>query len=181
MRIRPAEAADAAALATIHVRSWQAAYAGRLPQDFLDGLEPTRRQPVWERSLAEMSWPRRGILVADVDGAVAGFADLRPTRDEDEDPGTVAELVSIYLAPHAWGAGIGRELMAAVLDTAARAGFRHITLWVLDTNDRARRFYDAAGWRPDGTAKQDTIGGARITEIRYRRALDRPRRAGVRT
>ncbi|MER6578988.1 hypothetical protein [Nonomuraea sp. NPDC001023] len=52
MRIRKATPADAQAIAEIHVRSWQAAYRGLLPQDHLDGLDPAARRPGWERLLA---------------------------------------------------------------------------------------------------------------------------------
>ena len=51
-------------------------------------------------------------------------------------------------------------------------GYHSATLWVLVTNDRARRFYEAAGWSRDGAEKTERIGGAAsITEVRYRRPL----------
>ncbi len=40
--IRAAEPADAAALGRVHVRAWQAAYPGVMPDDFLDGLDPVQ-------------------------------------------------------------------------------------------------------------------------------------------
>jgi RimJ/RimL family protein N-acetyltransferase len=45
---------------------------------------------------------------------------------------------------------------------------------VLRTNARARRFYEKAGWAPDGTTKTDTIGDGTVelVEVRYRRTLD---------
>jgi hypothetical protein len=46
-----------------------------------------------------------------------------------------------------------------------------VTLWVLDGNDRARRFYEAAGWTAGGTTKTDVIGQTPVREIRYRRHL----------
>jgi GNAT superfamily N-acetyltransferase len=175
MRIRQAELADGKAIAAIHVRSWQAAYQGLIPQHYLDGLNPSQRQPVWKRLLAETSWPRKGILVAEVDGSVAGFAGLGPTRDQDEDPATIAEITAIYLAPGVWGAGIGSRLMTTALETFAQAGYEQATLWVLDTNVRARRFYETKGWHSDGSVKQDEARGFAVTEIRYRRAVNCPR------
>jgi ribosomal protein S18 acetylase RimI-like enzyme len=61
--------------------------------------------------------------------------------------------------------------MSAALAELARGGYQHATLWVLDTNARARRFYDAAGFRPDGAEKTDDSRGFPVTEIRYRRSL----------
>jgi GNAT superfamily N-acetyltransferase len=171
MRVRQADAADAAAIANIHVRGWQAAYRGQVPQAFLDGMDPGRRQRLWDQSLAETSWPRTGTLVAEIDGAVAGFANLAPTRDPDEDPATVAEIIAIYVSPDGWGAGVGKGLMAEALATFRRAGYHQATLWVLEGNTRARRFYEATGWQDDRNAKQETIGGASLTAIRYRLPL----------
>src|SRR5215468_9837906 len=79
--------------------------------------------------------------------------------------------MSIYVHPDAWGQGWGRQLMAATVTGLADAGFGRAVLWVLDSNQRARRFYRAAGWSPDGAARPDTIGGAEVSEVRYRRSL----------
>jgi len=78
---------------------------------------------------------------------------------------------AIYALPGAWGTGAGRRLMAAVLDALPGEGFGQVTLWVLDSNARARRFYERAGFAPDGARKTEQYAGATITEARYRRAL----------
>ena len=170
VEIRPARTGDAPALALVHVRSWQGAYRGLLPQEFLDGLDPAQRAGFWERVLAAAG-ARSGVVVADAGESLAGFAGFGPARDEDADPGQTGELWAIYLHPDAWGQGWGRQLMAAAVTGMADAGFSQAVLWVLDSNERARRFYQAAGWSPDGAAKGDTIGGAQVTEVRYRRSL----------
>jgi RimJ/RimL family protein N-acetyltransferase len=53
------------------------------------------------------------------------------------------------------------------------AGYRELTLWVLERNSRARRFYEAAGLRPDGAAKQEMhpVVPVLLEEVRYRRSL----------
>jgi hypothetical protein len=61
--------------------------------------------------------------------------------------------------------------MAAAAGELAAAGFASATLWVLDSNARARRFYELAGWTADGSSKQADVAGATVTEVRYRRAL----------
>lgn len=142
-----------------------------MPQDYLDGLDVGQRRPGWERLLANNEWPRSGTFVAAGDKGVVGFATWCPTRDDDGDPTTVGEVAAIYLLPDAWGAGIGRRLIATSLDTLVEAGYRQATLWVLATNDRARRFYRAGGWLPDGAVKEETLNGVPLTEVRYRRAL----------
>ena len=173
MSIRPAQASDARAIATVHVRSWQSAYRGLLPQDYLDGLDPAARTARSERALAEMDWPRRGVLVAEDAGQVVGFAGFCPSRDADLDPRAVGEISTIYLLPGAWGQGHGRALMDAALATLGQATYAGAALWVLDTNERARRFYEAGGWHPDGTIKQEPWpdAGFTLSEVRYRHPL----------
>jgi GNAT superfamily N-acetyltransferase len=152
----------------VHVVSWQGAYRGLLPDALLDALDVARRRAGWTRVLAAAD-ERRFTLVAE-EGGVVGLADVVPSRDPGADERT-AEVTSIYALPEAWGTGAGRELMAAATAAARDAGYRAVTLWVLDTNERARRFYDRAGFRPDGAEKTDVLGGAAVTEVRYRREL----------
>ena len=169
--IRAAGVADAARIAGVHVRSWQGAYRGLLPQSYLDGLDPAQRVGQWERSLAEGSTGRAGVLVADAGGALLGFASYAPSHDRDADPGRVGEIGAIYLLPSAWGNGVGRRLMDATLVCMAEAEFIQVTLWVLDSNVRARQFYAAGGWSADGAQKLDESRGFPITQVRYRRSL----------
>jgi GNAT superfamily N-acetyltransferase len=170
VEIRPARVDDAAQIADLHVRSWQAAYRGLIPQDYLDALDPAARVDPRRRSLQELDLPRSGTLVAVEDGRVVGFTHIGPTRDEDESD-TTSEVRAIYTSPDVWGKGHGRGLMSAALGELALAGYRQATLWVLDSNVRARRFYEAAGFRPDGAVKVDESRGFPLTEVRYRRSL----------
>ena len=171
MRIRPATVDDVARIAAVHVLGWQRGYRGLLPGDVLDGLEPSQRVPRWRATVERAAWPRRGTLVAEQDGELLGFADLQPARDGDLDPVTVGEVTSFYVVPARWRSGVGRRLMASAVRTLADAGYREATLWVLDTNARAMGFYRATGWQPDGAVKDDIVGGAHITDLRYRRGL----------
>lgn len=171
MEIRVAHIDDADQIAEVHVRSWQSAYRGLIPQNYLDGLDPSSRAEGWRRSVRDANSPRGGTLVAtDGDGTIVGFANIGPTRDEDAGD-AVGEVLAIYLAPGAWGKGYGRALMAAALQRLAQAGYQQVTLWVLDSNARARRFYEAAGFEPDGAVKTDDRLGFRLAEVRYRRSL----------
>jgi GNAT superfamily N-acetyltransferase len=171
MIVRPATAADAAALATVHVRSWQAAYRGLLPQQMLDGLSVEQRTEQWRTILAEDAPAGRATFVAVGGDDVLGFANLAPSRDDDTDPGATGELIAIYARPTEFGTGVGRALMAAALEWFAGEGYREASLWVLDGNARAIGFYEHSGWTPDGTRKEDVLRGHPVTELRYRRAV----------
>lgn len=153
-----------------------------MPQDYLDGLDPAARVERWRDRLrvaderaggdgaARDNGLVRGIVVAVADDVICGFTQFGPTRDADEDPQRTGEVDSIYMEPGAWGRGLGRMLMAEAVSQLA-AGYEQATLWVLDTNDRARRFYARTGWAEDGAVMQDDSRGFPITEVRYRRSL----------
>ncbi len=172
--VRPAALADAEGIGLVHVRSWQSAYRGKMPQDHLDGLDPARRAQVWRRIMEETEPSQGGVLVAVAEGGgITGFASFGPSRDSDTDPRVTGEVFAIYADPNAWGTGAGRALMASAVAGLARLGYANAILWVLDTNDRARRFYALAGWEEEGANKTEGIGGFDITEVRYRRTLGR--------
>ena len=164
MTIREATREDAAAIANVHVESWRAAYRDHLPAELLADLSVERRTEGW-RNLLEN--PEEPTLVAETAGAIVGFVAVGPSRDEEG----IAELYAIYLDPAHFGTGVGRSLMAAALDRMQTLGFGEATLWVIDGNARAERFYRLAGWRLDGATKVEELGGATVKAVRYRRAL----------
>jgi GNAT superfamily N-acetyltransferase len=169
--IRSAVPADAEGVAAVHVASWQGAYRGVFPDEVLDGPDLLAdRLRLWQRLFGEPG-PREVNLVAeDPGGRVVGLLHGRPSRDDDAGPDT-GEVIAIYALPTEWGTGVGRELMAAAVDGLRAAGYTAATLWVLASNARARRFYELAGWAPDGAEKDDVMAGTTIREVRYRRLL----------
>ncbi|HEY3111992.1 MAG TPA: GNAT family N-acetyltransferase [Chloroflexota bacterium] len=170
MQIRAASPDDAPALGRLHVRAWQWAYRGMLPDDYLDGLadQTGRREAMWRQVIGELQ-ADQPLWVAEDEGQVVGLCNTAPARDGP--PGT-AELLSIYLEPDVVGTGVGAALMRQALADMRARGYRAALLWVLDANDRARRFYEHFGWRPDGTVKEEQLWGAPVCEVRYRIALD---------
>ncbi|GAA3777682.1 GNAT family N-acetyltransferase [Micromonospora maritima] len=170
--IRGATERDADALAVVHVRTWQETYCGKVPQEYLDQLDPAHRRQGW-RQWIQQDRPPAGTLVLDHErDGVIGFINVSPSRDTDTDPQLVGEIVAVYLLPTFWGQGAGRLLMEAGMLRLAKAGYREIVLWVLETNGRARRFYEAGGWRADGSKKTDDSRGFPYVEVRYRYTVD---------
>jgi len=165
IRIREATPADARAIAEVHVRSWQAAYRGELPDDYLDRLSVDERERQWIERLAEAVL-RGGTVVAEEDGRVIGFAGFGPTRDADAPAGT-GEVYALYLLPGSVGRGVGRELFAQVNARLRELGYTRATLWVLATNQRSRRFYEAAGWAFDGTERTHPDQCRNLPIVRY--------------
>ena len=168
MQLRRAEPADARAVAELHVAAWKAAYPGLVPQDYLDDLAPEDRQGAWEEALASDPWPV--VLVAEENGSLLGFSSVSPSGDEDAGPG-VGEVQTLYVGPGAWRRGVGTALLEAACGELAASGCTTATLWVLGVNERARRFYERNGWRPDGATKEHDWVAFVATDVRYRRAL----------
>lgn len=167
--IRPATTSDATEIARIHVEAWRVAYAGHMPEDFLAGLSVENRRRGWERQLAADA---SGVFVVEHEDAVAGFAVVGPSRDDDAEPST-GELHAINLDPTHWHSGQGRPLLDHAVAALQERGYHEATLWVLGSNDRGRRFYARAGWSPDGRTRVETIadGTVELHEVRYRRTL----------
>ena len=167
--IRRATRADAAAIAAVHVDGWRWGYRGQLPDAVLDALGSTleRRATFWRDETARQDV---AVWVVEVDERVVGFASFGAARDADAEPGT-GELYLIYLSEMAAGRGIGRALHEHVLAELRRRGHRRAVLWTLETNARARRFYETAGWRLEGARKTESRPGYELREVRYRIAL----------
>ncbi|HEV7653617.1 MAG TPA: GNAT family N-acetyltransferase [Mycobacteriales bacterium] len=159
---RPMVAADLDAASELHVRAWQTAYRGIVPQAFLDGMDPAvRRRRNEGRSLA-------GQHVAEAGGEVVGWLSVGPYRDDDPPGPGCGEIEAIYARPDVVGAGVGRVLLAYGLGELRRHGLAPVLLWVLTGNDHARRFYEKAGFAADGATHDYEVGGATLPELRYR-------------
>lgn len=163
---------DARAIAEIHVRTWQVAYRGLVPDEVLEGLSVARREHAW-REAAAGGQESGAVFVADADGVVAGFCALAtPSRDKDAGD-EIAEIAAIYVDPSAWRHGVGSALMESALSELRAQRWRLLTLWVLAENRRARDFYARFGFEPDGAATGHERSGQ--TEVRLRASLEAER------
>jgi ribosomal protein S18 acetylase RimI-like enzyme len=163
--IRNATAEDAASIADIHVRTWQSAYRGLLPDDALDAITPEQRHPMWERLLAAPPGAH-GVLLAERDGTLVGFSSFGRTRDP-EAPDDTFELFTIYVGPEVQGQGVGTRLLQAAMAAMREAGAVGALLWVLDGNEPAQRFYRKHGWERGGSTKTETLFGVTVQELAY--------------
>ncbi|WP_411142081.1 GNAT family N-acetyltransferase [Streptomyces sp. x-80] len=185
--------ADIDAVSAVRVQGWQAAYTGLMPQAYLDAMS-VARDAAERRSRFGRRLPQACDLVAVRDGTVAGWAALGPARDPDvsgtpgtpvtpvisgtpgaapppADRPTAGELFALYVTPGLIGTGIGRALLTAGLDRARAAGWETLRLWVVRGNTRARRFYERAGFVPDGAEEAYEVAGVSVPEVRYRRPV----------
>jgi len=149
--IRRARLEDAAAIAEVHVRTWQAAYEHVFGAERLAGIDVAGREGFARRFATEADYD---AFVAEDDGRIVGFV----ACGSAEDDGDQRELFAIYVLPEAWGSTAASGLMHAALDAMRARGAPDAILWVLDDNPRARRFYEREGWSADGSAESEYLG-----------------------
>ena len=140
MILRPATAADAPILAAVHIEAMRTLA-------FLPQLHTLDEANSW---MAHEVLPTHQVWVAEMDGEVAGY--IAFTDDW---------INQLYVAPRRHGQGAGGALLAHVL-----AEDRPKTLWTFQQNERARRFYEARGFRAveftDGEGNEE-----KTPDVRY--------------
>lgn len=168
LTIRLAQPEDAAVVARIHIDSWKIAYRGLVPDAFLDGMNYANREAAIKNAIANH---QDETYLAKAQGEAVGILTIGTSRDSDLDSTTVGEIWGIYLHPQHWRRGYGRLLVDFAEDSLLRRGNRVIVLWVFEGNSRARRFYEAVGYQPDGAMKIFDRGWE-LPVMRYRKSFD---------
>ncbi len=168
--IRESLVEDAEAIAAIQVAGWQTAFRGIASDGYLDALDPATEAAGWRTGIARPPSERKRIFVAELDSRIVGFVTVFPSRDEDLDPDQVGEVGAIYVSPGLWRQGVGRALMARAIAALRSLGFTDAILWTLAASTRSRSFYEAGGWRTDGSSNEIDLG-CPVTLVRYRLSL----------
>jgi len=169
INIRHGTPADRTALRALARRAWQAGYAELLPKEYLDSLG-TDREPARPPQPPQRTPTKIARLIAELDGIIVGAALVTNARDL-ELPETHGELAVLNVDPDHWHRGIGRTLL-----NEAEAWLRSIhlinaVLWTFADNQRARTFYEASGWTPDGATRTESLTPFRLAELRYGKTL----------
>lgn len=155
--IRTATAADAAALHELAAATFALACPpGTTAEAIADFIATTLSVEKFEGYLAD---PTRTLLLAEVDGAAAGYTMLVFEDPHDADVAAsvtlrpVAELSKLYAREEFHGQGIALLLMQASIDAARSRGVAGVWLGVNQFNARANRFYEKSGFAIVGTKK----------------------------
>jgi GNAT superfamily N-acetyltransferase len=161
-RIREATVEDAEGITRCHVGGWKVHY--------LDAIDFDQRLAVRTRVLGAPPPPGVANWVLEEDRRILGWAATGPARDDDLDESTY-ELYAIYLDPELVGQGHGRRLMEHCIADATARGHAAMSMWVLTGNERARRFYAAAGFEPDARVDAVPFADSGQTKMRMVRSL----------
>jgi GNAT superfamily N-acetyltransferase len=170
IQIRTASKSDAEAIAEVEIAAKREAYCDFLPADGLARIVPDARTraAAYRYLLAEGYSP---ILVAEVDGHIAGYVDF-DAWEEEETPETGGEIMALFVRPEEWGLGIGQALMREAMARLRDRGWVEVVLWVYQRNRRAVDFCERLGFRMDGTVCNLEMYGDRAARVRLRRLLE---------
>jgi putative acetyltransferase len=135
--IRPIEAADRAAIASI-IRTVMSEFGAVGPGFAINDPEVDDMYAAYRRH-------RCAYFVLVTAGRVVGGGGIAPLDGGNPD---TCELRKMYFLPEARGQGFGRALLERCLDSARANGFRYVYLETLGSMTAARRLYDAFGFQP---------------------------------
>jgi ribosomal protein S18 acetylase RimI-like enzyme len=169
--VRRAKTNDAAAIAALQVRSWQAAYRGIVPDAFLDDLAEDAWLERWTDQLTAAG--REGVhqlVSTDAwNGPPRAVAVCGPAMEPAAE--FRGQLYVLYADPPSWGRGHGGSLLRRVHELLAADGHSAALLWVAADNDRSIGFYEHHGWTKDGETQREEVAGATFDEVRMVRDL----------
>lgn len=167
MELLSADPAEATALRDLHLATWKVAYRDRAAEAWYGERLAAHAVRDWAEVLSSQAAQGGGVLTARGDERIVGLCQYGPTEDDDHDAEQVGHIHRLYVHPSRQRTGIGRSLLTASVDRLRQGGAHTATLWVLETDQGAKAFYERLGWKPDGATKTQPP-----TDLRYRLALE---------
>lgn len=161
--IRNARQEDADDLALIYSKSFQSAFKGIISDDYLDDKFSFER--LKGRLNEEVSKGNTTNSIIIIDDIPVGMVTYAYSKSEDADI-LEAEIWRIYLLPEYWDQSVGIQLMEWALKDMQIKGVEKVTLWVIEENVRARRFYEKLGFVHEGETRIINVG-REIKDYRY--------------
>ena len=117
-------------------------------QEYADSLDVDLEFQGFSDELAQLpgeyAAPRGRLLLAEVDGSIAGCCALRPL--DNVDYANAGEMKRLYVRKPFRGFGLGRQLAEAILDAAHQVGYACVLLDTLDSMEAARALYAELGF-----------------------------------
>lgn len=145
-------------ISEIYEKSWKCAYRDIIPTDYLDSIPKGR----WANSITKVGMHS---LVITENNRIIGTASFCKSRWKQYNE--YGEIVSIYFLPEYMGKGYGHYLLNACIEELKKSGYHKILLWVLEENQRARKFYENNGFVCTDNILYDNIGGKDLREMMY--------------
>lgn len=136
-------------------------------REYADGLGVSLDFQDFDRELRELpgdyAAPRGALLLALIDGAVAGCCALRPLDSSDYP--NAAEMKRLYVRKPFRGFGLGRQLAEATLDAARLGGYSSVLLDTLSDMEAARALYEELGFEAIPPYYHNPIAGSHYLKV----------------
>jgi GNAT superfamily N-acetyltransferase len=178
--VRPAQPDDAAEIARIQLTAWRLAYRRILPRHVLEGMDEAWMAERWRSSIEEPPTPRHRVLVAYEQAErsyLVGFVAMGPADEAALDAEEtalgehVAAVTDIAVEPR-WGRrGHGSRLLAACVDHWRADAFTLAVAWVFEADPVSRKFFESAGWAPDGATRALDVDDLLVPQLRLQTSL----------
>lgn len=111
----------------------------------------------------EYAAPRGALLMATVNGELAGCCALRPLDSVDYP--NACEMKRLYVRPNSRRNGLGRQLVEAILDCGRMAGYACVLLDTLNEMESARALYQDLGFEEIAPYYHNPIEGAHYLKV----------------
>jgi ribosomal protein S18 acetylase RimI-like enzyme len=161
---------DIADLVRIHGLAWRAAYEDLLPEQILAEIPVDPSEEAVTNWTERVRADRERFLVAQIDGAVRGYAYFQWGSETKSFVGEhEAGLKEIYVHPEDWGEGIGTALLERGLDLLPER-IEALKLEMLAGNEVGKGFYEARGFDEVGTS-QFAVGSESYPTVVYANSL----------
>lgn len=153
MKVRKAVKEDSAIVGEVHSKAWKSAYRGIFPDEYIDADTASKRTAEFLEAIKDTKCT---YFLLEEDDRAAGI--VKTCEDNN-----VLEIESIYILDEYRGKGLGRQFMDYI---KTQSTCDSIFLWVLETNAKARRFYENNGFVLTGDSR--TINrGVEVKQLKY--------------
>ena len=164
MQIRPARREDARRIAEIHLASWQTAFRGLMPDDFLDKESIDERQAGWIKNIHD--YPGNLMVAVHQEFGITDFICSGQVTEIFKIDGYQGQIFGIHVSPEAKRQGVGTRLMRSAFDRLTSLGCQNAYLWTLEDNKQARNFYEILGGT-EIARHLANFGGKDLVEVAY--------------
>lgn len=155
--LRHASATDVAAIGRIQVTTWRDAYRDLIPDDILANITSEKIE-VFVTEILSGLHEGTFVLVCEMGMCPIGFCIGGPERSEREEQGSFGEIYSMYVLPAYQRLGLGKALIRQAAGVLRSNGMAGLSLWVLQGNISALRFYQNMGGVMKETKQFEAFG-----------------------
>lgn len=159
--VRKSRLSDLEQIALIHVKSWETAFKGLMPERYINNYTLEDRNAEWLSVLGSGS---ESVIVAEDNNKLGGFLSYSENVN-------FLNLSKLYLCPSMYGKGVGGLLMKQMENEALTASLDLIRLYVLNNNKSAINFYSKQGFEFGDGFESEEFEGETIIDLLMEKRL----------